>query len=734
MDFKRKELKSFQSYRQQDQMDCGATCLRMVCKYYGRNMDIHQLRQLCQINRNGVSLLGISEAAEKIGFRTQGIKITLEQLAGIVLPCILHWRQNHFVILYRVNKSGYYIADPAVGKRRLTEKEFVDSWFTHKELYNGISLVLSPTPKFYQEEDSKNQDKLGWSAILNYFYSYRKLFIQLILGLFVGAVLQLITPFLTQSVVDIGISTQNLNFIHLVLIAQLALFIGQTGVNFIRSWILLHISTRVNISILTDMLIKLMKLPMKFFQTKTTGDIMQRMADQQRIESFLTGSTLNTLFSFVNLVVFGFVLAFYHAGIFLIFIGSTMLYTGWILLFLKRRRELDHRRFAVASDNQTNIVELVGAIQEIKLNNAERQKRWGWEAIQARLFRFRVKSLALSQYQQAGSMAINQLKSILITFMSAKAVIDGDLTLGGMMAIQYIVGMVSSPIEQLLGFIQSYQDARISLERINEIYREEDEEPMEREWLRELPKDKSIMLNNVSFRYPGAGNDRVLKNVDLLFPEGTTTAIVGMSGSGKTTILKLLLRFFEPEVGELRIGQSRLGQIGFTTWRSQCGVVMQDGFIFADTIERNIAVGDEYSDWSRMEQAVRIANLWEFVEEQPFGLKTKIGIAGKGVSQGQRQRLLIARAVYKDPHYIFFDEATNALDANNERVIMDNLKQFLRGRTSVIVAHRLSTVTHADNIIVMDRGQVVEQGTHHELTSRRGEYYSLVKNQLELGH
>ncbi len=716
-------------------MDCGATCLRMVCKHYGRNIDIHRLRKLCQITKTGVNLLGISEASEKIGLRTQGVKLTLEQLGEILLPCILHWRQDHFVVLYKVKKGCYYIADPASGRRKLTEKEFTDNWFAHKELYNGVSLALSPTPQFYENDEGDGDNTvLRWGTVLRYFYAYRRLFVQLVLGLLVGTILQLITPFLTQSVVDIGISTRNLNFIHLILIAQIALFIGQTGVEFIRSWILLHISTRVNISILTDLLIKLMKLPMKFFETKTTGDIMQRMADQQRIEAFLTGSTLGTMFSFVNLVVFGFVLAFYHAGVFFVFMGSTVLYTGWILLFLRRRRELDHKRFAISSDNQTNIVELVGAMQEIKLNNSERQKRWIWEGIQARLFKFKVRSLALSQYQQAGSMAVNQLKNIFITFMSAKAVIDGDLTLGGMVAIQYIVGMVSSPIEQLLGFIQSYQDAKISLERINEIYREEDEEPVEREWLRELPLDKSISLRDVTFRYPGAGNDPVLTDIDLVFPKGKTTAIVGMSGSGKTTILKLILRFYEPEAGEIRIGQTKLNQIGFPTWRDACGVVMQDGFIFADTIENNIAVGDEFPDRKKVEQAIRMANLGEFIEEQPFGLKTKIGTAGKGISQGQRQRLLIARAVYKDPHYILFDEATNALDANNERVIIDNLRDFLKNRTAIIVAHRLSTVSHSDNIVVLDRGRVVEQGTHRELTAKRGDYYHLVKNQLELGN
>lgn len=727
-------LNRFPNYRQQDQMDCGATCLRIMCKHYGRNIPIQQLRRYSQVTKSGVNLLGISEAAERLGFRTQGLKVSLDQLRQLSLPCVLHWKQNHFVVLYKIKKQTYYISDPAMGLRALSEQEFLDGWFGHRDLNYGTVMTLGPTPEFYQQKESDGKDEgLGWSAILRYFYEYRRLFGQLILGLLVGTILQLFAPFLTQSVVDIGISTKNLNFIHLILIAQLALFVGQVGVSFIRSWILLHISTRVNISILTDMLIKLMKLPMQYFETKTTGDIMQRMNDQARIESFLTGSTLNTLFSMVNLVVFGFLLAFYNMGIFTVFMVSTLLYTGWILLFLRRRRELDHRRFAISSDNQTNIVELVGAMQEIKLNNSERQKRWLWEGIQARLFHFKVKSLALSQYQQSGSMAINQLKNILIIFMSAKAVVDGDLTLGGMMAVQYIVGMVNNPVEQLLGFIQSYQDAKISLERINEIYQEQDEEPMDRDWIRDLPADKSLAVTNLTFRYPGAGNDPVLQDIDLTFPAGSTTAIVGMSGSGKTTLLKMLLRYFPPEQGEIKIGAAPLDRIGFSTWRAACGVVMQDGFVFADTIENNIAVGEDYPDPDRIDQALTIANLHDFVKEQPFGLKTKIGTAGKGISQGQRQRLLIARAVYKNPDYILFDEATNALDANNERVIIDQLNSFLENRTAIIVAHRLSTVRHADNIVVLDHGRIVEQGTHSQLVEQRGAYYRLVKNQLELG-
>ncbi|QNL49831.1 peptidase domain-containing ABC transporter [Olivibacter sp. SDN3] len=729
-------LNKFPFFRQHDSMDCGATCLRMIFKYYKRNISIHYIRQLTKTHKDGVNMLGISQAAEKLGFRTQGIRLTLEQLHEIDLPCILHWRQNHFVVLYKAKKDIYYIADPARGLRELTTKEFTNDWYAHKELHNGISLLLAPTPAFYEDDsdDVLSDEGLRWSSMLRYFYRYKQLFIQLFLGLLVGTILQLITPFLTQSVVDIGISTKDIDFVYLILIAQLMLFAGQTGVSFIRSWILLHISVRVNIAVLTDMLIKLMKLPLNYFELKTHGDTMQRMADQQRIENFLTGSSLSTLFSFVNLFVFSFVLAYYNGTIFLIFAGATILYTVWILLFLKRRRVLDQKRFGISADNQTVTVELIQSIQEIKLNNSEKQKRWIWETIQARLFKFKVASLALSQYQQAGAMAINQLKTIFITFISAKAVIDGDLTLGGMMAVQYIVGMVSSPIEQLLTFIQQYQDAKISMERINEIYTQEDEEPIDRDWVKEMPKDRSLNLRNITFRYYGAGNEPVLHDINLKIPEGKTTALVGMSGSGKTTILKLILRFYNTEKGEIWLGSTKLDQVSHQVWRASCGVVMQDGFIFADTIENNIAVGEEFPDEKRVRYAVRMVNLEKFIEEQPFGLKTKIGTAGKGISQGQRQRLLIARAVYKDPQFILFDEATNALDARNERIIIDNLREFFVGRTVVVVAHRLSTVSHADNIAVLDKGIIVEQGTHAELVKLKGEYYRLVKNQLELGN
>lgn len=724
----------FPHYRQMDMMDCGATCLRIVFKYYRKLISIHKIRKLCQTTKNGVNLLGISEAAERLGFRTYGVRLSLEQLNQIELPAILHWNQNHFVVLYKIRKGKYYISDPATGLISYGEKEFAKNWYSTKELRSGLSLLLSPSPNFYQLDEDDPGQTLEWGKMLTYFYKYKRLFLQLLLGMLLGTVLQLVTPFLTQSVVDIGINTKNISFINLILIAQIMLFIGSISVSFIRSWIMLHISTRVNISILTDLLIKIMKLPMSFFDLKTHGDLMQRMADQQRIEAFLTGNTINTLFSLVNMLIFGTLLIIYNKAIFLVFFVATILYTIWILIFMKYRRELDYKRFKISSENQTYMVEMIQSMPDIKLNNAQRQKRWGWEALQARLFKFKVESLALSQYQSIGSLAINQAKGILITYISAKSVIDGEITLGGMMAIQYIVGMVNSPVESLLAFMQSYQDAKISMERLNEIYETEEEEDIRKDYLTRLPDDKTIELRNLTFRYYGAGNEPVFSKLNLTFSSGTTTAIVGASGSGKTTILKLLLRYYNPDEGEILVGGKRLDQIDYGLWRDSCGSVLQDNFVYADTIERNVAVNDEFPNEVRVQHAIHIANMEEFVADEPFGLSTKIGTAGKGISQGQRQRLMIARAIYKEPEFIFLDEATNSLDANNERVIVERLDRFFDNRTVVIVAHRLSTVKNADNIIVLEKGEVVEQGTHIELTKKRGKYFELVKNQLELGN
>ncbi|TKC13119.1 peptidase domain-containing ABC transporter [Pedobacter polaris] len=726
--------KNFPFYKQPDQMDCGPTCLRMVAKHYGKNFSIQQLREISGINREGVSLLGISEAAEKIGFRTTGSRLSLAQVNEIELPSILHWDQNHFVVLYKIKNGIYHVADPAKGLIKYKTEEFVTHWLStyNNSHRQGIALVLSPTPELYIQEGDKTEG-INFAYLLRYLYRYKQLVSQLFVGLGVGSLLQLIVPFLTQSIVDIGINTRNLNFIYIILIAQTMLFVGRMSVEFIRSWILLHISTRINISILTDFLIKLMKLPMSFFDAKMTGDIMQRMNDQKRIESFLTGSTLNIIFSMFNLIIFTGVLAYYNINIFFIFLLSSVIYSLWVIAFLKKRRDLDFKRFDISSKNQSSIVQLIGGMQEIKLNNCEQQKRWEWERLQAGLFKYSIKSLSLGQIQQAGTFFINEGKNIIITFLVAKSVIDGQLTLGGMMAIQYIVGQVNSPIEQLLGFIQQLQDAKISLERLNEIHQMDDEEPVDKTFLKELPTNKSISIHNLSFTYPGAGNEPVLRGINLDIPEGKTTAIVGMSGSGKTTILKLLLRFYNPQKGELKVGATHLDQIGYRYWRGKCGTVMQDGFIFSDTIAKNIAVVDEYPDIEKLRHAVKMANIDDLIDGLPLGLNTKIGAEGNGISQGQKQRILIARAVYKNPEYIFFDEATNSLDANNESIIMQNLEKFFRGKTVVVVAHRLSTVRNADNIVVLDKGVIIEQGTHTQLTHNKGEYYQLVKNQLELG-
>lgn len=629
---------------------------------------------------------------------------------------------------------SFYIADPRKGLIKYSENELLEHWLSTNGngLNEGVALMLSPTPHFYEQEEDKNK-ALNIGFLLLYVYAYKQLVFQLLIGLGVGSLLQLIVPFLTQSIVDIGINTRNLNFIYIILIAQVMLFLGRTSIEFIRSWILLHISSRVNIAILTDFLIKLMKLPMSFFDTKMTGDIMQRMNDQKRIENFLTGTALNTVFSFFNLIVFALVLAYYNQNIFFIFLLSSILYAFWIIIFLKKRRDLDFKRFVISAKTQSNVVQLIGGMQEIKLNNCEQQKRWEWEHLQAKLFRFNIRSLSLGQMQQAGAFFINEGKNILITFLVAKLVIDGQLTLGGMMAIQYIIGQINSPIEQMLLFIHQFQDAKISLERLNEIHQLDDEEPRGRHFAENLPNDHSISINNLNFSYPGAGNEPTLKNINLSFPHGKTTAIVGTSGSGKTTILKLLLRFYSPKKGDIKIGTTSLDQIGYGYWRSQCGTVMQDGFIFSDTITKNIAVADEYPDMQKLKHSIKVANINDFIENLPLGLNTKIGAEGNGISQGQKQRILIARAVYKNPNYIFFDEATNALDANNESIIMQNLEEFFKGKTVIVVAHRLSTVKHADNIVVLENGAIIEQGTHMQLTGQKGKYYHLVKNQLELG-
>ncbi|MDR2915638.1 MAG: peptidase domain-containing ABC transporter [Tannerella sp.] len=727
----------FPHYLQLDAMDCGPTSLRMIAKYYGRTYSLQYLRERSFITREGVSMLGISDAAESIGFRTNGVKISLEQLKKEApLPCILHWNQNHFVVLYKIKNDKYYIADPASQKVVFNEEEFKRCWISTKagEQDTGTALLLEPGPEFYSMEDGQESSGRGLSFFFRYLIPYKKEFIQLILGMITVSILQLITPFLTQSLVDTGIRDSNLNFITLILIAQLVIFVARLSVDFIRSWILLHVNTRINISLISDFLAKLMRLPIRFFDTKMVGDIMQRIGDHRRIESFMTGTSITTLFSFVNFIVFGIVLGYYNITILGLFLLGNGLYVAWILAFMRYRRELDIKRFAQASSEQSNLFQLITGMQEIKLNNCETEKRWQWERIQVKLFKISIKGLALGQYQQLGSVFFNQTTNILISFLAAKNVVEGNMTLGMMMSLTYIVGQLTSPIEQFIGFAQSFQDAKISLERLGEIHLKEDEIQVSDLKQTVLPSNKTIHMENLSFSYDGADRNYVLDNITLRIPEKKVTAIVGASGSGKTTIIKLLLGFYEPNKGSIKIGETPLPNINPHVWRAHSGSVMQDGFIFSDTIARNIAVGVDTIDKERLLHAVTVANIRDFIDALPLGYNTKIGMEGNGISQGQRQRILIARAVYKNPEYIFLDEATNALDANNEKEIMQQLHRFYIGKTVVVVAHRLSTVRDADNIIVLDKGKIAEEGTHQELTARQGIYYQLVKNQLELGN
>lgn len=733
-------MSDFPHYHQLDSADCGPTCLRMIARHYGRSYTLETLRERSFITREGVSMLGICDAAESIGMRTVGVKIGVEQLASeAMLPCILHWNQNHFVVLYKVGygwrgERKFYIADPATQKVVFSQKELEHCWLTKRENSQelGMALLLEPGPEFMDYEDERRSTRRDLFFFARYLTPYRGLLLQVVVGMLVSMVLQMMFPFLTQALVDEGIHQSDLSFITLILIAQLVLFLSQLSVGFIRSWIMLHVNTRVDIALISDFLMKLMRLPLRYFDTKNTGDIMQRIGDHGRIKAFLMGNSVNIMFSLFNFVVFGGILAYYSPMILMVFLIGNTGYVIWVLSFMKYRRELDIRRFSQSAGEQSKLIQLIQGMQEIKLNNCEKQKRWEWERIQVRLFKISLRGLAIGQIQQIGSVFFTQSTGILISYIAAKGVVEGMMTLGMMMSLTYIIGQVSAPIGDFIGFAQAWQDAKISLERLNEVHRRRDEEQGIHAKLASMPERRDIRLEGVSFSYSGAARDYALEDVSLTIPEHKVTAIVGASGSGKTTIVKLLLGFYPLNKGCIKVGETPLGMINPHVWRSRVGAVMQDNYIFSDTIARNIVVGEEKIDTERLRHAVKVANIGDFIYSLPMGFDTRIGMEGSGISQGQRQRILIARAVYKAPEYIFLDEATNSLDGTNESVIMRNLKDFYKGRTVVIVAHRLSTVRHADNIIVLEKGRVVEEGTHEQLLRRRGTYCKLVKSQLKL--
>ena len=735
-------MKPFPFYRQTDEMDCGPACLKMVAAFYGKVYAAEYLREKSFATREGVSLSGLSEAADAIALRSLAVKVTFATLQQEApLPCIVHWQQNHFVVVYKITKDIVAVADPSFGLLSFSKKEFLAGWCADTKTgagEAGIALLLEPGAAFYDGEDNKESRRPGMRFLLPYLKPYGRYIFQLFIGLAVAGLLQLIFPFLTQGVVDYGIRNQNLPFVYLVLLAQLMLFFSHSTVEAIRSWILLHVGSRINISLLSDFLVKVMKLPMAFFDSRMTGDLLQRIEDRNRIETFLSATTLNVLFSVVNLVIFGTLLAFYHLSILVTFLLGSALYAGWVLLFMRKRAELDFKRYSQESDNRNVLLQLIQGMQEIKLNNSEKRRRWEWEATQVRLFKTSLKGLSVAQYQQVGGNFINQVKNILITFLSARAVIQGDMTLGMMLAVQYIIGQLNEPINNFIGFSRTAQDAALSLQRLAEVHdKEEEEQPAgpDRAVLPAGPHP-DLHIRKVSFRYGGPQAPAILKHLDFCIPAGKVTALVGASGSGKTTLLKLLLKFYPPTKGRIQVGAADLSAVSAAAWRRQCGVVMQDGFLFADTIARNITESDTHTaiDRERLRQAVQVANIGAFIEALPLGYNTNIGGSGIALSGGEKQRILIARAVYKDPAFLFFDEATSALDANNEKIIMRRLEEFYRGRTVVVIAHRLSTVKNADQVLVMERGQIIESGSHDHLTRSKGAYYALVKNQLELGN
>jgi ATP-binding cassette subfamily B protein len=726
---------SFPFVKQPDAMDCGPACLKMIAGFYKKNFTIETIRRKSYITKEGVSFLGLSEAADNLGFRTMGVKIPFEMLTeNVPLPCIVHWKQRHFVVVYKISKNKVWVADPGLGHIKYSSDEFIGCWTStiSDGKPAGLVLIIEPTPQLFEKESEQEKSR-GFRFLLKYFRLYDKYLLQLILGLLLGSGVQLIIPFLTQSVIDIGLNNNDLGFIYLILFAQLALVIGRMSVEFIRGWLLLHIGSRVNVAIISGFLQKLMSLPIAFFDTRLTGDILQRIEDNNRIEEFLTSTSLSILFSFFNLIIFGIVLAIFSIKILALFIAGSFLYALWISVFMKSRARLDQQRFKQMSESGNKLINIVNGMQEIKLTQSELTKRWDWEKVQASLFGLKVKGLGIIQYQTAGATFINEVTNLLITIIAATLVLKGDMTLGRMLAVQFIIGQLNVPVSQIISFFRMSQDAKMSLNRLAEVHEMDDEEPDREMKVRKLPEKTDVYVNNISFQSEGPHSPFVLKDVDLFIEEKKTTAIIGASGSGKTTLLKLILGFYQPVKGDILIGDTRLPNLSLKLWREKAGAVMQDGFLFPDTIASNIAPGKTEINEDKLVKAVEVANLRGFIDSLPLGYNTKIGANGHGLSEGQKQRLLIARVIYKDPEIIIFDEATNSLDANNEKLIVDNIADYFRGKTVIVVAHRLSTVKDADKIIVMDNGRIVESGNHNSLIEKKGHYFYLIKNQLDLG-
>ncbi|QNN41534.1 peptidase domain-containing ABC transporter [Pedobacter roseus] len=730
--FKLNYRPSIPIYRQLETKDCGPTCLRMVLRYYGKSYTLNTIRQACRVNRDGSTFLGLKVAAEKFGMNAICVKLHYTDLINAdIWPAIIHWKTNHFVVLKKLTKDEAVIIDPAQGKVKISRADFLEHWNAVEE--KGYALILEPDADLEQlnQEEQEAQTNVSFWKLLGYLKKHKSLILQLLIGLVASSILELSLPFLSKLLIDRGIKLKEVNLIYLVLIGQVVVFASKSFIEFVRSWILLFVSVRVNLNILVSFFIKLLNLPLSFFETRKQGDVMQRVNDHTRIENFLTSNTLTTVFSCFNICVLSIILFHFSSILFLIFAGSSILYVGWVFLFFNKRRQIDQKRFEVNSSVQSKIVQLIEGFQDIKISNSADQKRWEWESLIVKEFKVRVKGLTYNQYQQAGSLVITEMRNIGITFVAAFMTLRGEISLGSLFAIQFIVGQLIAPIESLIFFLQSYQDTKMSLERLNEIHEIQDEQPETGKYVEIDHLIGDISIQNLQFSYPGFENKAVFNSLSLVIPKGKITAIVGLSGSGKTTLLKLLLKLYDPTGGTIHIGNEKLDDIDVGQWRNLCGTVLQDGFIFSDTIAKNIALGFEQINEGRLHDAIKMANIGDFVYNLPKGVETEIGIGANGISQGQRQRLLIARAVYKNPELLLFDEATNALDSNNEQAIMNNLRDFFDNRTVVIVAHRLSTIKNADQIFVMEYGRILESGNHETLMNNKGAYFNLINNQLE---
>jgi ATP-binding cassette subfamily B protein len=724
---------------QHDSMDCGPSCLAMITRYYGKKYSTQELREYCFLSKDGVSMLGIEDAAKKIGFDTIGVKIRVADLINKKpLPCILFWGENHFVVLSDVRKKRFSdevifeILDPAFGKILLTEEKFKQHW---TKTDKGLALLLQPTEEFHKKEPKQKKASIvNLSLIYSFMKPHKRELFILVLGLGFSSLLTLIFPFLTQALIDVGVSNNNLNFVFIILLAQIFLFLGSLIIEVVRNWVLLFINSKINIGIISEFLMKIVKLPFKFFESKQLGDFSARIGDHRRIEEFLTSQSLITIFSSINFIVFFIVLTYYDPKIVIAYSVITFLSIIWSVYFLKKLQKVDYQRFRYLGENQQAIYELINGIVEVKLNNIEDHKIGKWQDKQIKLFNTNLKTMKLDQIQHIGYDFLNQAKNILVIFIAAREVILGNITLGTLLSISYIIGQMNTPLNQLIEFLKSWQYAKLSFERLHEVQnlKEEDSNLHKVSTADGSLFNTDIDIRNVSFQYLGPRSPFILNGVSFTIPKGKMTAIVGESGSGKTTLMKLLLKFYAPVEGDIYYGKHNAENLSAKDLRKNSGVVMQDGYIFSDTLERNIATSDAQIDYDRLERAITTANLADFVESLPQKLKTMLGSGGNGISGGQKQRILIARAVYKNPNIIFFDEATSALDAENEKIIYENLDEFFIGRTVIKIAHRLSTVKSAHQIIVLKKGQIVEIGNHEQLVKNKSNYYNLVKNQLEL--